>query len=273
MQQLQEIADALNGSPEAQNCKVSPSKVFQKDIIDNIPKTKPLPTWNDTDDKDIIFKIYIDPQHGLDKQSNGLSIDSPLKTIQFALNKLRKLRNNTNNRNKAMMILREGIFYLNSTINLDENDSNLIITNHNGENVVISGAIPLINRTWNPTPKNNQIFVTQLDGFDIFDGLRVNGARAVRARYPNANPELDGFGSSLLATDWFLSIIPPVPETEIYSMPYPMRNDSATNEFVYYQAGIGGICNAFDPPMGYWCGTRTVCLHISIRNERHVSNA
>ena len=267
MQQLQQIADALNGSPEAQNCNVQPTQVFKHNLND-IPKHKSPPSWPDIHHKnDKTLKIYVSTKHGSNDFNSGLSINSPLKTIEFALNKLRSYRHHSPSQ-PAMLILREGVYYLNNTLNFNYLDSNLIITNFNNEQTTISGAIPLYNCSWQlykKTADNYNIYsvnlkdslTLKLNNNALFDGLRVNRTRGIRARYPNANPELDGFGSSLLALEWFPSIITPLPDDEIYITDYPIRNESATNEFTYYQAGIGGICEAFNPPMGYWCGTKS----------------
>ena len=45
-------------------------------------------------------------------------------------------------------------------------------------------------------------------------GLRENGNRLIRARYPNANPEF-GFGSSLHALSWVPSVLPKEPDVEV----------------------------------------------------------
>ena len=98
--------------------------------------------------------FYIDPNHGNDK-NNG-SINSPLLTIERGINMTRKTRisslNTTNRSTKngdmdieyCYLNLRNGIFYVNKTIELNAIDSYLIIENYNGENVTISGGIPLI---------------------------------------------------------------------------------------------------------------------------------
>eukprot|EP01083_Nonionella_stella_P091597 256156_1 len=257
MQQLQEIADALNGSPESQNCDISPATVFS-----DIPKTRNPSILPDITANTIPIKIYVSDKDGSDITNSGLSLQSPFKTIQFALNKLIEYRNNSVS-TKAMIILRAATYYLQSTLHITHLHSNLIITNYLDEQVTISGAIPLYNCSW-------KLYQTTSDDYNIysvhlkhlmndttFDGLRVNGSRAIRARYPNANPSIDGFGSNLLALQWFPSLIPPFPDEEIYMTEYPIRNESATNEFVYYQSGIGGTCHHFSPPMGYWCGTKT----------------
>jgi hypothetical protein len=67
-------------------------------------------------------------------------------------------------------------------------------------------------------------------------------------RYPNANPEL-GFGSTLQANGWLPPISPFTPEYEVYPLE-PYRNTSY--EFQQFQLGVGGGCDNFDPPAGYW---------------------
>ena len=116
-------------------------------------------------------------------------------------------------------------------------------------------------------------------------GLRENGNRLIRARYPNANPEF-GFGSSLHALSWVPSVLPKEPDMEVRvalclasllvrlwpwwpwflfadgvapcSRPLPLhvqvnpttpfRNTSY--EFQTFQLGIGGPCQHFTPPAG-----------------------
>ena len=92
--------------------------------------------------------------------------------------------------------------------------------------------------------------------------------RAIRARYPNANPEL-GFGSEL-KTSWGPAMVPTRPNKEI-NPSTPVRDsadsfqlynlgESSTigqicNVNVFGLVGIGGPCKYFSPPAGYWCGT------------------
>lgn len=85
-------------------------------------------------------------------------------------------------------------------------------------------------------------------------GLRVNGGRAIRARYPNANPETQGFGSTLQAASWKAPTTPRDPDTEVHPKT-PFRNTSTM--FQQFQLGIGGPCEAFEPQAGYWCGNMT----------------
>ena len=267
MVQLQEIADALNGSPEAQNCNLSAAELFSN-IKHQISTFRTPHIWSDLSsarETENILKVYVSNEYGSDSDHSGLSIESPFKTIHFALHKVRELRNYSISPN-AMIIIKEGVYHFDSPLILNHFDSNLLITNFNNESVTISGSIPLYNCSWTlyqHTPDGHDVYSVDLKNSLTlklidnvpFDGLRVNGRRAIRARFPNTDPELDGFGSTLLALEWFPSKIDAIPEIEVNPKDIPVRNDS--NEFMYYQAGIGGICNVFDPPMGYWCGNMT----------------
>ena len=78
-------------------------------------------------------------------------------------------------------------------------------------------------------------------------GLRVNGMRAIRARYQNANPEM-GFGSEL-KTSWGSPMVSNQPDKEI-NPKTPVRDTA--DSFKLYNLGIGGPCKYFMDPAGYW---------------------
>jgi hypothetical protein len=88
-------------------------------------------------------------------------------------------------------------------------------------------------------PKN--VWVADLSALQLATvaGLRdAAGKRLVRARFPNADPEL-GFGSSLSASAWTKTSVPVQPAVQ-YRPATPERNSSYS--FIYYQGGYGGIC-------------------------------
>ena len=105
-------------------------------------------------------------------------------------------------------------------------------------------------------------------GLGSVAGLRdfsrgLAGKRQIRARYPNADPEA-GFGSGLRASSWTKPTGALQPELEIRpAQPYRPYGD----EFIYFQAGSGGVCSGdfagpgkqmgFTPPVGYWCGNQS----------------
>lgn len=91
-------------------------------------------------------------------------------------------------------------------------------------------------------------------GISSVPGLRINGKRQIRARYPNAIPWLDGFGSTLNAKSWSPPDLPHNPDKQV-EPDQPFRGSGTS--FQKYQLGIGGPCRGFTPPAGYWCGNGT----------------
>ena len=105
--------------------------------------------------------------------------------------------------------------------------------------------------------KKLKIFMADLEDQNpnTFTTLFINGRRAVRARYPDGNPETMGLhtdptGYVSSAQGW----LPPEKKpnaTEIH-IQSPERNGT---HFPQFQIGIGGPVAAFDPPESYW-GTK-----------------
>eukprot|EP01043_Picozoa_sp_COSAG02_P018589 COSAG02_NODE_872_length_16321_cov_6.491062_7_plen_469_part_00 len=91
-------------------------------------------------------------------------------------------------------------------------------------------------------------------------GMRVDGKRAIRARWPNGDPEYQLFPSG-----WVNDIgwQPPkkFPQTENIEVQSPNRSSlgpcASVNGYCYYTTGVGGACSSygFEPPSGYWCLT------------------
>ena len=236
--QFQQVADALNGAEEAQNCNVS---VNMPDDGGWKPPSFSVP-------RDSTSMFYVDANKGSD--SNSGTISSPFKTITKAVDTARSAGQ------PSTIILREGTFYLSETIQFSPKDSGLTIMNYQSEEVWISGA-KLITPKWTPvsTSGGKNIYMADISSEGLRDmlGLRVNGKRGIRARYPNADPEL-GFGSSLNAKSWLKPTLPSTPDKEI-NPDSPFRGSA--NMFQKYQLGVGGPCKYFDPPAGYWCGSKT----------------
>ena len=239
-QQFQQVADALNGAEEAQNCSVT------VDMPDDAYGGRKLPAFPIPKQLEPFTTLYVDANKGSD--SNSGSMSSPFKTINKAVSVAHSSAQDTT------IVLRAGTFYLTEPIRLDAQDSGLTIQNYQDEEVWISGGKVLV-PNWkefnvDPSQKTN-IYMADisLQGIESMPGLRVNTARAIRARYPNADPEL-GFGSSLNAQHWLPPTLPSKPD-EIVNPDTPLRTSS--DSFQKYAIGIGGPCKYFDPPAGYWC--------------------
>ncbi len=237
---FREIADALNGAQEAQNCNVS-APVMKNKHKEKAP-TFPIPKMGNV--------FYVDANKG--SNANPGTIDKPFETIVKAIFSARAAGQN------STIILRAGIFYQPEVLQLTSADKGLTIQNYPNEEVWISGG-KVITPQWEKydvdRSKNTNIYKATFSKnitFESIPGLRVNNKRAIRARYPNADPEL-GFGSTLTADKWLPPTLPNKPDKEI-NPSEPFRNSSVS--FTKYELGIGGPCKNFDPPAGYWCGTK-----------------
>eukprot|EP01084_Bolivina_argentea_P213764 362959_1 len=257
---LLEIADALNGDPikQPKNCTVSPNNLPIKPLNKH---SKP-PKFNHNIHIDTVF---IDPMHG--SNINNGNINSPFKTIRFGIKYFRNKYKQNNKYQSKQILLRKGVYYLQNTLYFDENDSNLIISNYNGEESIISGAIPLNNLNW-------KLYKNESNGKNIYStaissvvyvnitqihGLRVNSSRAIRCRFPNANSEVfpPGFGSNINAVHWYGSISNAKPDKIIHPT-IPNRKDNPEHDFEYYDLGIGGTaCYNFEPKAGFFCSNLT----------------
>ncbi len=234
----QQIADALNGAQEAQNCNVSIPKNSRRY---KVPPSFPLPRSTGA-------TFYADPVNG--KDSNSGSESSPFLTLEKGIDAAKGNPGST-------LVLRKGTFYLTKTIELDASDSGLTIQNYQGEEVWISGG-KVIQPQWKSYKTTGGMNIYQADlsaqGIDEMLGFRIDTMRMIRAKYPNADPETQGFYSTLRAKSWMPPKSSPNPDKE-ENPDTPLRNSS--NMFQKFQLGIGGSCKDFDPPAGYWCGSKT----------------
>jgi len=110
----------------------------------------------------------------------------------------------------------------------------------------------------------------------------VDGERAIRARFPNANPETDKFpnGYIVKVSETFLNyrhasfcflnfhIYPSLflfqanylPPRNLGNPKYISYNISRLDYvklFQNYVAGVGGPCSVYNPPISYWCAENT----------------
>ncbi|CAE7459201.1 hypothetical protein AK812_SmicGene39094 [Symbiodinium microadriaticum] len=120
-------------------------------------------------------------------------------------------------------------------------------------------------------------------GPEGFPGLRLNGERAIRAKYPDGAPEhtgqwLYGAGQSMGGGDYvnafirdgFTSWTPPrqrslsrdmaVSSSDWPGVEWPMTSPDGSKiwtgegDFGKFYIGVGGTCDDVKPSAGYWCG-------------------
>jgi hypothetical protein len=235
--ELQAIADALNNDTYA-TCR-------NLTVPGNPPPLSapvfPIPSGETV--------IYVD-QNGSD--SSAGSVTAPLRTVAAAVARVA-------GKPGATIVLRGGTHYLaGGPLLLNATHSGLTMQNYPNETAFISGAVPLQSLAWQH--HHGSIYKAQLGEeiqLDQLLGLRVNGGRAIRARFPNFDPE-QGFGPGLLPNGALpIDNSSETPLTDIYPA-VPDRNASgAVQTFARFNLGIGGPCSKFTPPAGYWCGTHT----------------
>jgi hypothetical protein len=245
---MQAIADALNSATFAECRNLS----IPAGVPPPSPPAPALPVGPG------VVYVAVD---GSDSAAGG-TISSPLRTLAAAVAKVAALPAG------RAIVLRQGTHYLAKTLELGAHHTGLRIVNYPGEQVFISGAVPISAKSlrWIPTPANPRIVQADLSSVSglpaEINGLRINGRRAIRARYPNFDPEL-GFGPGLTIGrkgpngTGFLPVLPPGPLTVINPSQPNRSSAGAVGVYQRFNFGIGGPCAQFTPPAGYWCGTAT----------------
>ena len=251
------------------------------------PPPRP-PTAEGTPPSPIV--VCVSPS-GSDTHSGALA--SPLRTLHAAVKAVRSRRAGTPPaQSPATISLRAGTYHLGDeggALALHAGDSFLTFEGYAGEEASVSGAVLLDGLSWtsppaaaaahgssSTTPGAHIATLTAaqaagLDGKGI-DGkgmraLRVDGRRATRARFPNANPELDLFpkGYILDKTRWLPPVYPPY--NTIASQPCDPRRQCGVSTnlsipappsewhgmYQSYTQGYGGACEVYDPPRSPWC--------------------
>ena len=173
--EFQRIAHALNGGAYAECHNLT----VPAGLSPPSPPAYPLPAG---------ARVYVDYAKGLD--SNEGSEAAPLKMLAHAVEKAAHC-------DPVTVVLRGGTHYLNATVQLTAKHSGLTIINYPHEEAFLSGAVPIETPIWKPLGSAG-IFATDLGHLSQRSvlGLRLNGGRAIRARYPNFDPE-NGFGPGL----------------------------------------------------------------------------
>ena len=172
------------------------------------------------------------------------------------------------------MLLEKGRYELDRPVLINPEHSNIKITSSSNDTTV-TGAKLLKNLKWEPYNvtlnawKARVVNATTTTATKLnMYGLRVNGRRAVRARYPNADPErtLSPEGWITSTTNWIKPTISPQtnPPTEyVVTDSRYTRKDSTGNE-LQYQIGIGGSCVDVEPQGGYWCSAHPSRMVVSL---------
>jgi hypothetical protein len=137
-QHLQDIADALNGTPEkTPGCNVTvPPALLAKHAAPRF-RAFPLPSSGAP-------TFYVDYAHGSDSAAG--TVGAPFKTVAFALGASRGAGGG------GTIVLRGGTHFVSSTLTLTGADSGLTLQGYPGEEAWLSRGVPLAGVTWAPVP-------------------------------------------------------------------------------------------------------------------------
>lgn len=162
------------------------------------------------------------------------------------------------------VLLRAGVHRLSQTVTLTSADSHTRFASFAGEAATVSGAQVLGDTDgWT---KVRALTTTQGDELTVWktavpastppiETMLVDGVRAIQARYPNADPEVDKFPLGYISgasTTWGAAAPMGEPKYIEYNATANFR-PSYRSLFQDYRGGVGGQCAHYTPPFSYWC--------------------
>eukprot|EP01043_Picozoa_sp_COSAG02_P007491 COSAG02_NODE_224_length_28285_cov_39.533066_20_plen_407_part_00 len=128
--------------------------------------------------------LHVDPTAISDVGATG-SVDTPFRSLAAALGRSRAMPK------PLAILLRHGTHYIAGPLNLGPEDSGLHISNFPGEEAKLTGAVPL-DPQWSPSAACGAgCFQASLPSVSSIPGLRRDGVREIRARWPNFDEERD----------------------------------------------------------------------------------
>jgi hypothetical protein len=161
------------------------------------------------------IRVYVNAQNGSD--ANDGTPARPLKTLASAVAATRTGRVSSA---PACILLASGVYHLESTIRLGPADSGLSIVGEQG--ATLSGGILVQGVQWQAGPSGSVVadlsaYVLPQNVPAMQYGDPLERQRATRARYPNANPELDLFPKG------YVTGKVPLPAAQIQPVPASTR--------------------------------------------------
>ena len=177
-------------------------------------------------------EIFVNASGGDDSAAGTIS--APLASIAGAL---ALARAGSGGGPPATIFLRDGVHRLNATVRLGAADAGLTLAAYGGERATVSGARALA-LAWSPAPpaprSGARVWVADVAGQGLPSALAPSAvpalylsadggatlARATRARFPNARPELDAWPAGWAPTPLY-SAPPFNTSTTVLHTPFP----------------------------------------------------
>ena len=175
-----ELADALNGAQEAQECNVAPTAAASADRSPSPSRVLSFPLPAATS-----HVVYVSPK-GCDFKGTG-SAAAPLRSLEAALASVRASRATLGlsavAAPQAFLILRAGTFYQSQTLKLTREDSRVTFQAYPNEAVFFSGGVALGDVAWSQVaPPARAVWEyragTLDDGFDASPPATMTPAAA-----------------------------------------------------------------------------------------------
>ena len=173
-----------------------------------------------------------------------------------------------------------GTFHLPATLALTPADSGLTIQTYPGDGALawLSGALPLTAEAvaWeavNLTGSANiwRADLSRVPGLAARGGvaaLRLAGARLIRARFPNGNPEtsLPFAHRAVTARSW--TPVPAPSNGQAWSAPGNWSRNDTAGMCANYAVAIGGTsCGLFTPAISHFCGGGQVPVGVAVGQD------
>eukprot|EP01047_Picozoa_sp_COSAG01_P054913 COSAG01_NODE_6055_length_3878_cov_1.602805_2_plen_526_part_00 len=203
--------------------------------------------------------LYVDAAKGTDSAPGTQA--QPLRSVRAALTKCE-------GKDNATIILRGGVHFLTQTLAIGPRHSGLTLQNFAGEEVWLSGGVPLTAQWARGKGNMKDLFVaqtslTEVPGLNRLTYADPLHARMTRARFPNKVPSTTmehGLAQSH-GTSWHK---PPgwgddgfnVSRT-VNAMP-PNGTEPFDGTGNYFTYGVGGwSCSRYSPAGGFWCSNQS----------------
>eukprot|EP01062_Namystynia_karyoxenos_P040534 TRINITY_DN29548_c0_g1_i1.p1 TRINITY_DN29548_c0_g1~~TRINITY_DN29548_c0_g1_i1.p1 ORF type:complete len:911 (+),score=184.09 TRINITY_DN29548_c0_g1_i1:73-2733(+) len=214
--------------------------------------------------------VWVDAVRGSDSATGDKG--APLRSLRAAVRAVRRRRRAAPSgvRRRARIVLHGGTHYLGpgaEPLQLGPEDSGLSIVGVPGEDVWVSGGVPLTAvswKKWNGTAPRQaganvwvarvgQEVVGKVRGLHTLHGDGLTPLKP-RARWPNRDPLSGGMERGWAetgATSKWGGVPPAAPALQVAEGPRAPPN--LTREYRQFVYGVGGPCAMYDPPGGYLC--------------------
>jgi hypothetical protein len=201
--------------------------------------------------------LYVDSVNGSD--DNTGTETSPLQTVQAALDMTRTNKVQSSIGGNSIILRDSGIHWLSESLVLTPSDSGLNLVAYDGESPILSGG-GLLDLDWSEGSPSwledgstySATLPAALDP-SIVTQVFADGARAIRARHPNANPETQGLHTPVTgyfdasSGSWLAHNSEPA-ASEVH-IDEPTRNGTT---YPTYQMGYGGPAHRWEGNRSYW---------------------